>query len=259
MSPLPGTLYTGDCLAVMRRWPAACVDHALLDPPYNLSRRRGLGWAFSSHVTMAEAWDRRPREQYLAFCRAWLGEVCRVVKPNGNLFLFGSFHSVFDLGHLLNEAGVKVLNSIIWMKPNAQPNITCRSLTESTEQILWACNAPARKATGWVFDYDAAKQLNGGKQLRNVWSIPTTPPRERTHGKHPTQKPLELIQRLLLIGTRPGDLVLDCFAGTGTTGVAAANLGRRYVLVEQNAEYAAIARAHLAALPGGTPGAAARE
>src|SRR6185369_11347943 len=110
------------------------------------------------------------------FSRAWLAEVCRVVRPNGNLLFFGSFHSIYDLGHVLSELDRRLLNSIIWFKPNAQPNITCRTLTESTEQILWACNAPSGTATGWVFNYQEAKQIGGGKQLRNLWSIPCTPP-----------------------------------------------------------------------------------
>src|SRR4051812_11306307 len=110
-APKPGTLYAGDCLAVMRQWPDASVDHAIIDPPYNVSRERGLSWRFSSHTTIHEAWDRFPRPDYLAFSRAWLTEVCRVVKPNGNLFLFGSYRCVYDLGYLLQELDRKILNS----------------------------------------------------------------------------------------------------------------------------------------------------
>lgn len=248
LPPRPGTLFAGDCLAVMRQWPAACVDHAIVDAPYNVSRERGYAWRFSSHVTMHEAWDRFTRPEYLAFCRAWLDEVCRVVKPNGNLFLFGSYANIYDLGHLVRERDLKVLNSIIWAKPNAQPNISCRMLTESSEQVIWVVNAPQSRATGWTFNYQAAKDLNGGKQLRNVWSIPITPLRERRCGRHPNQKPVALIERLITLGTRPGDVILDCFAGTGTTAVAAQSLGRGWVLIEQSADYRGIVRARLQAM-----------
>lgn len=248
MRPRANTLCAGDCLSVMRRWPAACVDHAIIDAPYGVSRARGYAWRFSSHVTMHEAWDRFTRPEYLAFCRAWLTEVCRVVRPNGNLFLFGSYSNIYDLGYLVREQGLRVLNSIIWFKPNAQPSISCRMLTESSEQVIWAVNAPQDRARCWTFNYAAAKALNHGKQLRNVWPIPITPLRERRYGRHPNQKPLALIKRLVAIGTSEGDLILDCFAGTGTTGVAARQLGRRYVLIENAPRSLAIARARLAAL-----------
>lgn len=245
--PRPDTLYEGDCLAVMRRWPDACVDHAIIDPPYGLARKHGLRWGFSSHVTVTAPWDRFSRTDYVQFSRAWLAEVCRVVKPNGNLLLFASFRSLLDLGQVLVEMDRRILGTITWFKPNAQPNITRRWLTESAEHVIWACNAPSERAKGWVFDYEAAKRLNDGKQLRNVWSIPITPLRERRCGKHPTQKPLTLLERLIAVSTLPGDVVLDCFAGTGTTAVAAQRLGRRWVLAERDAAYCRIARARLAA------------
>ncbi len=231
----------------MRQWDDACVDHCITDPPYNMSKKNGLGWAFSSHVTMNEEWDIYPREEYLQFCHAWLGEVCRVVRPNGNIFVFGSFHNIYDLGHILHALDLKVVNSIIWFKPNAQPNITCRMLTESTEQIIWACNAPKDKATGWVFNYEEAKALNGGKQMRNMWEFPYPSKTERQHGRHPSQKPLEVIARIVRIATRPGDLILDCFGGSGTTGVAAQSLERQWVMIESNPEYVEVAQARLEA------------
>lgn len=246
MIPSNNTLYESDCLETLRQWDDACIDHCITDPPYNMSKKNGLGWAFSSHVTMSEDWDRLPRAEYLEFSRAWLKEVCRVVKPNGNLFIFGSFHNIYDLGYLANELDLRVLNSIVWFKPNAQPNITRRTLTESTEQILWLCNAPKDKASGWVFDYEVAKQLGGGKQMRNLWSFPYPSPSERQYGKHPSQKTLDLITRIVLIATRPHDLILDCFAGSGTTGVAAQSFDRRWVMIENNPEYCAIARERLA-------------
>jgi len=245
MKPKDNTLYEGDVLEILRQWDDNSVDHCITDPPYNMSKRNGLGWAFSSHVTMNEKWDIYSRDEYLEFSRAWLREVSRVVRPNGNLFIFGSFHNIYDLGHLIHEMDLKILNSIVWFKPNAQPNITCRMLTESAEHIIWACNAPKKKATGWVFNYEVAKQLNGGKQMRNVWTIPYPSSKERRYGKHPSQKPLQLITRIMRIATNPGDLVLDCFGGSGTTAVVAQSFDRRWVTIENNAEYNEIARERL--------------
>ncbi len=245
MRPEVDALYEGDCIDIMKGWPDGCIDHCITDPPYNMSKKNGLGWAFSSHVTMNAEWDIFPRGAYLDFCRAWLSEVCRVVKPNGNLFIFGSFHNIYDLGHLLQDLDRKIVNSIVWFKPNAQPNITRRTLTESTEHIIWACNGPKDEAAGWVFNYEVAKRLNAGKQMRNLWSIPYPSVGERRYGKHPSQKALAVIAKIILIATRPGEVVLDCFSGTGTTGVAAQSFGRRYLMIERDPEYNRIARMRL--------------
>ena len=245
MKPQDNTLYEGNCIEIMRQWDDNSIDHCITDPPYNMSKKNGLGWAFSSHVTMSEEWDTYSREEYLEFSKAWLAEVSRVVRPNGNIFVFGSFHNIYDLGHIIHELDLKVLNSIVWFKPNAQPNITCRMLTESTEHIIWACNASKKKATKWVFNYEIAKLLNDGKQMRNMWSIPYPSTKERQYGKHPSQKPLQLITRIMLIATNPGDLVLDCFGGSGTTGIVAQSFDRRWVMIESNPEYNAIAQQRL--------------
>mgnify|MGYP000309449841 CR=1 FL=1 len=245
MKPKANTIYKGDCIEIMRTWGDDCIDHCIVDPPYNMSKKKGLGWSFSSHVTMNEKWDIFSRKGYLQFTKSWLSEVCRVVKPNGNIFVFGSFHNIYDLGYLINEMDLKILNSIVWFKPNAQPNITCRMFTESTEHAIWACNAPKKKATGWVFNYDVAKKLNGGKQMRNMWSIPYPSAKERRFGKHPSQKAINVILRAILLLTNPGELILDCFAGTGTTGVVAQNFGRKWVMIDNNHEYIKIAKARL--------------
>jgi hypothetical protein len=187
-------------------------------PPFNISAgggrkgKKGLSWAFSSHVTMAETWDRFSDDEFFQFNVAWLREVCRVVKPNGNIFVFGTYHSIYQIGFVLqNVLERRVNNSIVWFKPNAQPNITARTLTESTEQIIWAVNETPARAKGWTFNYWDAKQMAGGKQMRNLWEIPYTPPTERACGKHPSQKPLALFERLVLVATSPDDLILDPF------------------------------------------------
>jgi DNA modification methylase len=255
-APPEREIIVGDCTAVMPSWREASIDACITDPPYNMSRRRGLGWAFSSHVTMEQQWDRFASDDYVKFTHRWLAEACRVVRPNGNLLVFGSFHNIYVIGfvleHLLDR---RILQQITWFKPNAQPNITGRLPTESTEYIIWACNNTPRRATGWRFDYAASKEMNGGKQLRNLWQIPCTPRSERAGGSHPTQKPLELLARIVTLWTRPHDLVLDCFAGTGTTAVAAARLGRRWIGIEKDAEYAALARRRIADAAGSAPAA----
>ena len=253
--PQPGrnVIIEGDCLEVMRGWPDGCIDHCIVDPPFNIGSgsgrksRNGLGWAFSSHVTMEESWDAFTKDEFFQFNLAWLTEVSRVVKPNGNILVFGTYHNIYQLGFILQQVlERRILNSVVWFKPNAQPNITARTLTESTEQIIWAVNETPAKATGWTFNYWDGKEMNGGKQLRNLWEFPVTPPRERANGKHPSQKPLALLERAVILASKPGELLLDPFGGAGTLGVAAVRQGRDWIMIESVQEYAAIARKRLA-------------
>ncbi len=247
--PTPNHIYTGDCLKLLRSWPDDCVDHCIADPPFNMSKKRGLGWAFSSHVTMEENWDRFSDDDFFKFNVEWLREVTRVVKPNGNIIVFGTYHNIYQLGFIL-QSGLnrRVLNSIVWFKPNAQPNITARMLTESTEQLIWAVNGTPdgkSKATKWTFNYQDAKAMNGGKQMRNLWEFSVTPKRERALGKHPSQKPLALLERLILIGSNKGDLLLDPFGGAGTLALAAEKQGRDWALIESVEEYVTLSQARL--------------
>ena len=250
-APKRNALIHGDALERMRGWPDNCIDHCIADPPFNMSKQRGLGWAFSSHVTMAESWDQFGEDEFFQFNVDWLKEVVRVVKPNGNILVFGTYHNIYQLGFIL-QSGLnrRVLNSIVWYKPNAQPNITARMLAESTEQLVWAVNGTPdgpQKARKWTFNYWDAKAMNGGKQMRNLWEFPVTPRAERALGKHPSQKPLALLERLVQVGTAPGDLILDPFGGAGTLALAAERQGRDWVLVELVDEYAELTRARLQA------------
>ncbi|MBI5283813.1 MAG: site-specific DNA-methyltransferase [Chloroflexi bacterium] len=252
--PQPNRIITGDCLAEMRGWPDGCIDHCIVDPPFNIGSgsgrksKNGLGWAFSSHVTMEETWDAFSKDDFYAFNVEWLREVTRVVKPNGNILVFGTYHNIYQLGFILqNVLNRRILNSIVWFKPNAQPNITARTLTESTEQIIWAVNETPEKATGWTFNYWDAKEMNGGKQMRNLWDFPVTSKKERASGKHPSQKPLALLERAVLLASQPGELLLDPFGGAGTLAVAAAKHGRDWLLIESVPEYAEIAERRLGA------------
>lgn len=248
-APRRNRLIRGDALAAMRRWPDNCIDHCIADPPFNMSKKRGLGWAFSSHVTMEESWDQFSEDEFFQFNVDWLKEVCRVVKPNGNILVFGTYHNIYQLGFIL-QSGLnrRVLNSIVWYKPNAQPNITARMLAESTEQLVWAVNGTPEgpeKAQKWTFNYWDAKAMNGDKQMRNLWEFPVTPRGERALGKHPSQKPLALLERLVQLGTASGELILDPFGGAGTLALAAERHGRDWVLVESEAEYASLTRERL--------------
>lgn len=236
-----------DALMEMKSWPEGLVDCTITDPPYNIAKgKRGLSWAFSSHVTMQSEWDRFLEDDYAAFTLAWLKEICRVTKKNGNIFIFGSYHNIYLIGALAQQLHLRIVNSIIWAKPNAQPNITCRMFTESTEQIIWICNNSEKAAKGWTFNYAVAKELNDGKQMRNFWQIPTAPSSERKFGKHPSQKPIALMERIVHAATTPNDLVLDCFAGSGSTLVACKKLGRGFIGVEKDKKYCKIAKSRLA-------------
>ncbi len=261
-APQANSIILGEAVEVMRGWPEGCIDHCVADPPFNIGSgsgrggKKGLGWAFSSHVTMQEGWDRFSDDDFFRFNLAWLEQVCRVVKPNGNILVFGTYHNIYQIGFILKDVlKRRINNAIVWYKPNAQPNITARMLTESTEQIAWAVNESPARARKWTFDYWGAKELNGGKQLRSLWEFPVTSRSERAGGGHPSQKPLALVERLVGLMTNPGELVLDPFGGAGTLGVAAAKAGRRYVLIESDARYEAIARrrveAAMAASQGG--------
>jgi len=245
VAPVPGKIYEGECIEIMSGWQENVFDACITDPPYNMSKVKGLEWAFSSHVTMTATWDMFGHDQYIHFSKRWIQQVARVVKPNGNIFVFGSYHNIHLIGAILQEMDMKIINSIVWFKPNAQPNITCRQFTESTEYIIWACNNSASRARKWTFNYEKMKELNEGKQMRNVWEIPVTPAREKRHGKHPTQKAEQVLERIILAGTNPDGLILDCFAGAGSTAVVAERLGRRWVLIEKERKFNQIARKRL--------------
>ena len=239
-------ILTGDCLSILPSFPSGVFDCCIADPPFNMSQKKGLGWAFSSHITMQEGWDIFSKDEYSQFTLDWASEVLRVVKPNGNIFVFGSFHSIFTLGFILqNILNRRIITQIVWYKPNAQPNITCRMFTESTEFIIWATNNESKKAKNWTFNYQEMKAMNDNKQMRNMWEIPLTKPSERKYGKHPSQKPLAVVERLVLAGTNKEDLILDPFGGAGTTGVGAQKHNRNWVMIEKEELYNEIARQRL--------------
>src|SRR3989304_2804770 len=192
-------IYNDDCFNVFPKIPSESVDLVFADPPYNMSKKKGLGWKYSKHITMQEEWDIFSREDYFKFSKDWLRECFRILNPGGSLWVSGSFHNIYTLGFIIQEfhSDIKINNSIVWFKPNAQPNITCRFFTESTEHLIWASkNGDGKK---WKFNYEWSKQIEDqlnpkGKQTRNVWSIPLTSKKEKWAGAHPTQKPFELLK-----------------------------------------------------------------
>ena len=229
------TIYTGDSLEILKTIQDNSVDLIFADPPYGLSKKKGLGWKYSKHITLQEAWDIFTKDELFEFNLHWLTESMRVLKQGGSLWVCGSFHNIYQIGFILQHLDAKINNSIVWFKPNAQPNITRRMFTESTEHLIWAVKNHSK--TKWVFNYDVVRAMNDGKQMRNMWEIPLTPKSEKWAGDHPTQKPFELLKRIILACTNEGDYVLDPFLGSGTTSVVADYCGRNSIGIEKNPEY----------------------
>ncbi|HLC57926.1 MAG TPA: DNA methyltransferase [Candidatus Nanoarchaeia archaeon] len=240
----------GDALKVLKSIPSESIDLVFADPPYNMSKKNGLGWKYSKHITMQEEWDMFSKDDYFKFNQEWLNEALRTLKHGGSLWVCGSFHNIYQVGFILQQMkDVKINNSIVWFKPNAQPNITCRMFTESTEHLIWASkNGNGKK---WKFNYkwtkdDITDEINPkGKQTRNVWWIPLTPKSEKWAGSHPTQKPFELLKRIILSCTNSGDTVLDPFLGSGTTSIVAKHYDRNSIGIEINKKYMDIIKKRL--------------
>lgn len=233
----------GDSLKVLKTLKDDSIDLIFADPPYNMSKKNGLKWKYSKHITMQEDWDMFSKDEFFKFNKEWLNECFRVLKHGGNLWISGSFHNIYQIGFIIQKfhPDIKINNSIVWFKPNAQPNITCRFFTESTEHLIWASKNGNNKK--WKFNYQWTKdhiedQINPkGKQTRNVWAIPLTPKKEKWAGEHPTQKPEELLRRIILSCTDEGDTVLDPFTGSGTTNIVANNFNRNSIGIELNKKY----------------------
>ncbi len=241
----------GDCIAEMNRLPAQSIDLIFADPPYNLQLDGELTRPDQSRVdAVDDAWDRFDSfAAYDAFTRAWLLAARRVLKPEGSLWVIGSYHNIFRVGATLQDLGFWILNDIVWRKMNPMPNFRGRRFTNAHETLIWAAREPGAK--GYTFNYDALKIFNDDLQMRSDWLLPLCTGGERLKSDdgrkvHATQKPEALLYRILLATTRPGDLVLDPFFGTGTTGAAAKRLGRRFIGIEREAAYVEAARARIA-------------
>lgn len=237
-------LYLGDCIELMKAMPAECVDMVFADPPYMLSNGGFTVHAGKMVSVNKGDWDKsKGVDDDFEFHLNWIEQCRRVLKPNGTIWISGTYHSIYQCGYALQKHGYKILNDITWFKPNAAPNLSGRYFTASHETLLWARKNPKGKHT---FNYLDMKNGNWhhndylkkeGKQMRSVWAVGTPKAEEKLHGKHPTQKPLALMERIVLASTNPGDLILDPFSGSATTGLAAAKHGRKYVGIDLEKDY----------------------
>jgi DNA modification methylase len=236
----------GDTFEVLRKLPAESVDLVFIDPPYflQLPNKKLRRWKVRTVVdAVSDEWDKFSSfEEYDAFCAKLLGEVRRVMKPTATLWVIATYHSIFRLGRILQDLGFWILNDVIWVKNNPMPNWLGVRFTNATETLIWASRD--KKAKKHTFNKALAKEFGVGKVGANVWNIPICTGEERLKraggGKlHSTQKPMELLRRVILTTTREGDLVLDPVAGTGTTGYVASTLKRNFVMIEINPKYVA--------------------
>ncbi|MCX6750129.1 MAG: site-specific DNA-methyltransferase [Candidatus Pacearchaeota archaeon] len=228
-------LLKGDCIEVLNRAKENCVDMIFADPPYFLSNG-GITCHAGKMVSVNKGkWDESKGViENHKFSLEWLKACQRILNPNGTIWVSGTAHIIYSVGFAMQELGFKILNDIIWYKHNAPPNLSCRYFTHSTEIVLWAAKNEKSKH---YFNYDLLKKMNNGRQMRNVWEITAPTAEEKRFGKHPTQKPVELLNRIILASTKKGDLVLDPFTGSSTTGVSAILLDRRFVGIDLEDDY----------------------
>lgn len=236
----------GDCRKVMATMPKNKIPLIVTDPPYNASAK-GVNLINNktggAYYKVNEKWDKfGDYSNYIKFTREWIKEADKLLTPNGSIIVCGSFHSIGEVIIIFKEMGYKFLNLITWEKANPMPNITKRMLTHSSEFIAWFA-----KGKGWTFNYDAMKKYNDNKQLKDVWRFPVCQGAERIKGDdgraaHPMQKPLKIIERLIEMASNKGDIVLDPFMGCGTTAIAAQNLKRKWIGIEQEPKYIRLAK-----------------
>jgi modification methylase len=249
--PPTNRVLVGDCLEELAKLPDASVDLVFADPPYNLQLERELLRPNNTVVDgVDDAWDKFSSfADYDRFSRAWLAECRRVLKPDGAIWVIGSYHNIFRLGAALQDLGFWIQNDVVWRKVNPMPNFKGTRFQNAHETLIWA--SKSKEARGFTFNYEAMKAFNDDLQMRSDWLLPicSGPERLRDDGgrkAHPTQKPEALLQRVLLASSKPGDVVLDPFFGTGTTGAVAKQLGRRFIGIERDPDYAKAADERIA-------------
>ena len=246
----PDTIIEGDCIQAMKGLPTGSIDLVFADPPYNLQLAGELHRPNNTRVdAVDDHWDQFDSfAAYDRFTREWLTEARRVLKPDGALWVIGSYHNIFRLGTALQDLGFWILNDVVWRKTNPMPNFRGKRLTNAHETLIWAGRSQEARPT---FNYDALKELNEGLQMRSDWVLPICSGGERLKGAdgakaHPTQKPESLLHRVMVGTTNPGDVVLDPFFGTGTTGAVAKRLGRHFIGIERERAYLDVARDRIA-------------
>ena len=236
-------LFHGDVIKILKKLPDECIDLIFADPPYNLSNG-GITCHAGKMVSVNKGkWDEsKGLEKDFKFHFNWIEECKRVLKPDGTLWVSGTYHSIYNCGYILQKQGWHLLNDICWYKPNASPNLSCRMFTASHETLLWA---KKNKKAKHFFNYEVAKLRDWDsdflkkpeKQMRSIWAISTTKNNEKKFGNHPTQKPESLLERIILTTSKENDIVLDPFCGSGTTGVVALKNNRRFVGIDSEKEY----------------------
>lgn len=249
-----------DCIEGMKKLPDSSVDLIIADPPYNLSKGRDWKWDNSEILDgmggnwnkVMQSWDDFSFDDYFLFTKEWLLQAKRVLKPTGSMWIFGTYHNIGIINVICQVLKIEIINEVIWYKRNAFPNLSGRRITASHETILW-CNKDAKKRE-YYFDYEFSKNgefegdnlKNQGKQMRTVWDIPNNKSKvELKYGKHPTQKPLKILKRIIKLSTKPGDIILTPFAGAGSECVAAKETGRKYIGFEIEKEYIQLAKIRL--------------
>jgi site-specific DNA-methyltransferase (adenine-specific) len=237
-------LHLGDSLDIMNQIEDESIDMIFADPPYNLSND-GITCHSGKMVSVNKGeWDKsKGVKKDFDFHFAWIEACKRILKPNGTIWISGTYHSIYACGYALQLLDYHIINDISWFKPNAAPNISCRCFTASHENLIWARKS---KQSKHLFNYTDMKNgewhtkdmiKNAEKQMRSVWSIPTPKPSEKIYGKHPTQKPVSLLERIILASTREGQTILDPFNGSGTTGVSAKKFNRNYIGIDKSEDY----------------------
>ena len=250
LPPARSRILTGDCIELMTSLPAASVDLIFADPPYNLQLERELRRPNDSIVdAVDDDWDKfADFATYDAFTRDWLKAAHRLLKDDGTLWVIGSYHNIYRVGAILQDLGFWILNDIVWRKSNPMPNFRGKRFTNAHETMIWC--AKGRDQKRYTFNYEAMKALNDDLQMRSDWLLPICSGGERLkqNGQkaHATQKPESLLHRIIVAASEPGDLVLDPFFGSGTTGAVAKRLGRRYIGIEREAKYVALAQERIA-------------
>ncbi|MDB5569677.1 MAG: modification methylase [Hyphomicrobiales bacterium] len=252
--PVPhNQILIGDCIEQLRALPSASVDLVFADPPYNLQLEGALSRPDQSLVdAVDDDWDKFASfATYDSFTREWLAEVRRVMKPDATIFVIGSYHNIFRVGAILQDIGYWILNDIVWRKANPMPNFRGRRFTNAHETMIWAARSPEGKA--YTFNYEALKAGNEDCQVRSDWFMPICTGAERLKDEngrktHPTQKPEALLARIIMSASKPGDVVLDPFFGSGTTGAVAKKFGRTFIGIERDTTYVKAAKARIAAV-----------
>lgn len=245
-------LLLGDSFSLLKKIEEKTVDMIFADPPYFLSNG-GISVSAGKMVSVNKAsWDEGMlTKDKLNYYRKWIRLCKLVLKDNGTIWISGSFHNIYFVGVALELEGFSIINNIVWRKTNPPPNLSTRAFTHSTETVIWARKQLTSKKKGkHTFNYKDMKDVNGGKQMKDVWEFSLTKKSEKIYGKHPTQKPLGLLERIILSSTNPGDLILDPFCGSGTTGIAAISNNRRFIGIDQDESYLEIAKKRYKGLKG---------